>query len=494
MNKARFLTLILVCLFGGSVQAQLFWRSDYKRADSVTLNAYLNQDWATVIAVGNKALKHNVDYYYLRMRMGIAYYETNRLPQAANQYEKALFFNEKDPTAQTYLYGVYQLLGKNQKAYQLSKQFNKATASTIAGKIKFLETLNTGAGVSFSNNFSLNSNLYLPGEDSIFGQQVLYGDKQFWFAGLQLNLSPVTSLYFGYTHLLIDKKTRVQYYETSLKMLTEYDVYGFQRTFSQEKQLFENTYENQLLQNEFYLKLRFQFENSWSGALFANMLTVKTDLIETDVEINTVTDTSSYNRITGDVEFMSADYLTFQVTRKDTSFVNYLYGFRLEKDYNTMTFGFSGVFSSLNGLRQSQLGLSAFYYIGYGTDFYGSTEVSWFIQQWPGGNENRGMFRQSLGHRLYRQSWLEADFSVGNQSNASSVDAMLVYNQADKTNYRIGLSLMVIPWANLEFNLRYQYVSFDGYITYDLEEYENDKTSTFAYQIQNVIGGITWKF
>jgi hypothetical protein len=197
---------------------------------------------------------------------------------------------------------------------------------------------------------------------------------------------------------------------------------------------------------------------------------------------------------TGVAELFKASYLSYNVVQSDTGFVNYLFGFRLEKDYNTMTFGFSGVFSSLNGLKQNQLSLHSFYYLGKGTDFYGSTDVSWFIQQWPTGNENRGIFRQSLGCRLYKQSWLEAEYIYGNQNNTSSFDAMVVYNQADKMNYRAGLSLTIIPWTPIELSLRYQYVSYDGFVTRNFSEEDTDKTTTFAYQIQNILGGIKWKF
>ncbi|MBU2555036.1 MAG: tetratricopeptide repeat protein [Bacteroidetes bacterium] len=495
MNNTRILIIVILLLHSGIANAQLFWRHDYKTADSVTLQAYLAEDWQKVIDVGNAALKRNIDYYYLRMRMGIAYYQLGRLPQAANQYEKALMFNHKDPTAQVYLYNVYRYLGKNQKANRLTKQFNKTTAEQIAYPMRTFEAMNIGGGGSFSNNFSLNSNLYLPAGDSAYGEQVLYGDKRILYGGIQLNLSPVTSLYLNYTNLMIDKKTRVQYYEAPLNVLsTRYEDWGFQRTFSQEMQLNEKVFTNKLIQNEFYLKLRFQFENSWSGALFANLISVNTDVIKSDRQILSFTDTSSYVLNTGVAELFQASYLSYNVVQSDTGFVNYLFGFRFEKDYNTMTFGFSGVFSSLNGLKQNQLSLHSFYYLGKGTDFYGSTDVSWFIQQWPGGNENRGIFRQSLGCRLYKQSWFEAEYTYGNQNNTSSFDAMVVYNQADKMNYRAGLSLTIIPWTPIELSLRYQYVSYDGYVTRNFTEEDSDKTTTFAYQIQNILGGIKWKF
>ena len=35
---------------------------------------YLDKKWDELICVGNNAIKNDMDYFYLRMRIGIAYY------------------------------------------------------------------------------------------------------------------------------------------------------------------------------------------------------------------------------------------------------------------------------------------------------------------------------------------------------------------------------------------------------------------------------------
>jgi len=489
-----FITFIFLMTIGQS-QAQVFWGDDFKAIDSTSYKAWLDQDWEKVIEIGNKALKFNTDYYYLRMRMGAAYYELGQLPNAATQYEKALMLNKNDPTAQIYLYNTYLYLGKKQKAYRLSNSFTQSTASQVAGKMRDVEWMVAGGGVSLSNNFSRNQSLTLINDSSTMGQQALFGDKRILFAGVQFNLSPITSLYVGYNNLLIDKRTRINYVDSSTSVLsTRYEDWGFQRTFIEERKMIEKTFNNQLRQNELYLSLRFQFENGWAGSLFGNLLQVNTDVIKMDTQRVFFRDTTYYVINTGDVELKETDYLSYHFRQRDTSFVNYLFGVHLEKDYNNLSFGFTAITSALNGLKQNQLSLDGFYYLGKGTRFFGKSEVSWFVQKWDAGNENRYFFKQSLGLQLYKLSWLEAEYTLGNQNNASTLNGMVVFNQADKMNYRAGVSLTVMPINHLELSLRYQYISFEGNSTESYNDEEMVKTHTFAYEAQNFLGGIKWTF
>ena len=40
--------------------------------DTNTYNLYLEKDWDELIREGKRALRQDIDYYYLRMRIGIA--------------------------------------------------------------------------------------------------------------------------------------------------------------------------------------------------------------------------------------------------------------------------------------------------------------------------------------------------------------------------------------------------------------------------------------
>jgi hypothetical protein len=47
---------------------------DFNTINKETYRLYLAQDWDSVIHLGKHALHHETDFFYLRMRMGIACY------------------------------------------------------------------------------------------------------------------------------------------------------------------------------------------------------------------------------------------------------------------------------------------------------------------------------------------------------------------------------------------------------------------------------------
>ncbi len=47
--------------------------------DSITYTLYLKQDWKPIIALGKQSRAEGIDFYYLKVRMGIAYFKENKM-------------------------------------------------------------------------------------------------------------------------------------------------------------------------------------------------------------------------------------------------------------------------------------------------------------------------------------------------------------------------------------------------------------------------------
>lgn len=92
---------------------------------------YLDKNWSELIAFGNKAVQSGFDYYYLQLRIGIAYYEKKNYSLAEGYFKKALSFNADDELSLEYLYYCYLFNGRYEEARLLSKKFNTALADKI---------------------------------------------------------------------------------------------------------------------------------------------------------------------------------------------------------------------------------------------------------------------------------------------------------------------------------------------------------------------------
>lgn len=112
---------IACCLLSGlSLKAG----DTYSEVDQKSYTMYMNKEWKQLLAYGKKALKEGTDYYYLRMRVGIAAYELKNYYAAEPHFAKALMFNEGDELAQEYLYYCYVFTQRFEEAGRLSKSFS----------------------------------------------------------------------------------------------------------------------------------------------------------------------------------------------------------------------------------------------------------------------------------------------------------------------------------------------------------------------------------
>jgi tetratricopeptide (TPR) repeat protein len=92
--------VLLIATF--AIQAQ---DSKYNlKTDTVTYRYYLNGDWNKLIDTAKQALKNDIDFKYLRQRLGYAYFVKGNYYASQQQYEKALKFDKEDIDTRTYLY------------------------------------------------------------------------------------------------------------------------------------------------------------------------------------------------------------------------------------------------------------------------------------------------------------------------------------------------------------------------------------------------------
>lgn len=120
----RFKLLIFTLLVACQLQAQKV--ADYVQIDKQTYDAFIKKDWKLVTAIGQAALTEGVDYYYLRYRIGVAFYERGQYRAAIPHLEKALIFNDFDEVSREYLYYSYLFSERFSEAERVSKTFNKA--------------------------------------------------------------------------------------------------------------------------------------------------------------------------------------------------------------------------------------------------------------------------------------------------------------------------------------------------------------------------------
>ena len=154
--------------------------------DTATFRAYINSDWDEIIGLGNAAIRNDIDYYYLRLRMGYAHFMKKHYQLSIPHYKKALEFSDNDPVALEGLFYSYLYSGRENDAEKLVASFPDALKSQLKKEDEKVITdlgfyLTSGSG----GQSSLKNVISLTAPADIEGSQVLPGS----FMNYNLSLS-----------------------------------------------------------------------------------------------------------------------------------------------------------------------------------------------------------------------------------------------------------------------------------------------------------------
>ncbi len=491
----RLIAVLILSIMPISLLSQA--NIDFKEVDSLTYSYVLQKDWDNLIATGNAALAEGLDYYYLRLRLGIAYFEKGYYTLAARHTTKALEYNFRDPTAQLYLYESYLHMGKPYLARKLRASFSPKTDELIKKKDPLVSFVDVGGGYVLSNNFDKNNDMvYGSNGGMITGSESQVGNKTIVFTLLELNLSPSVTYGIGANKLNIKKRSAFQYPEMSLVLdSTVNHVWGFQNYFTVSDSMVRKTFDNSIKQNELYQNVKFQLGRQWAVSLFANIIFVNAE--RTIPQSNRANKRRINYRVIGQPPvFINFPYDSLSFHTSDSSFVNYLVGFNLEKDLNNVSFNLTGTYSSLNLSDQIQTGISSYYFIVPSARLYGITSVYLFYDNNDIINDNtKFIFVQKFGGQILNKLWGSMDFAYNVVSNSNFSDGYMIYNQSDNAKYNLGAKLSWYINNKISLSLYYKYTSYEGaFYRYIPTEESPVETISRKYINNNLIAGLKWNF
>lgn len=120
--KAIIFFLLSVVVLNVNAQQEL----NFRIVEDSSYALYLKHDWKQLQKLGHRAIRQNIDYFYLRERLGIAFYEQKKYQLALPQFVAANNLNSGDELVQEYIYYAYAFDNRYDEALRYSKQFNKA--------------------------------------------------------------------------------------------------------------------------------------------------------------------------------------------------------------------------------------------------------------------------------------------------------------------------------------------------------------------------------
>ena len=436
MYKLFFLTFFFIGLTSGKAQPI----TNSAVAEQKSMQLYFNQDWKQLIKYGEKAISEGYDYFYIRMRVGIAYFEQKKYIKAIQHFEKAVQFNS-DTLALEYLYYSYVFSGRANEARALSTYFPSTLTNKIRPSNKLIEGAYAECGIGLSNLNNVYKTIDIDGQFNIYGESTITKNMQYWHIGTSHQLGNKWSLYQGYSNIGIDFLRDIKINDKDTL-----DAY-------------------QLIQRDYYISATGIYKR--------------------------VSISPAFHFINVGFGKLNAGYDSFQnkyiFTKKDTSFINYATSIVLSKSIGIFTYNLYTGYSKLNSYNQLQAGISVAYFPFANTNFYGSSMLVYLNEN----NTNRIIAGQKLGIKLLSKVWAEGGITYGNLQNYTENNAFVVFNTGDKILYKYGFAIISPAFNHLELSLRYDCFNRENTYSRMNNTYTIEPVS-IIYKTQTIVGGLKW--
>ncbi len=146
-------------MFMGSVCAQQ--DLDLSIVNEKTLVFFNSKQWEELKDIGEESLKQDIDFFTLRYRLGVAYFETKNYFKAIHHFNKGKDFNSQDPYTLEYLYYSYLYAGRKDDALLLTKSMSEQSIKNLdIKKSEPIDFLYFEGGIKISDTSSISNASY----------------------------------------------------------------------------------------------------------------------------------------------------------------------------------------------------------------------------------------------------------------------------------------------------------------------------------------------
>ncbi|MCF8254313.1 MAG: hypothetical protein K9H61_13060 [Bacteroidia bacterium] len=399
----------LVCLLFIVFWSNSSFALSYKEVDSLTYFHYQNANYKLVQTIGKEALKENIDFYYLRVRLGLSYYFESNFENAWPHLLKAVDMNPSDKEILKYTYQSLVLTSQNEVANEFLVKYPQ-TNNEIKPLSKGLNKIEFESGNIFSNN-----------EKEFYGKPLseignyyegnFFSNMKIIRVYLEGKISPDLSYSLGVNLFETTHLSKFKFSTQDIETYHQNDNYQFNAGVSK---LFKSN--GKLGYSVAYYRQNFSYPYTISRASSVPPLPVMIrDSIEKTSELS-----------------MSLFYSKRMKFIEPIIFLNY------------------GTFDLSDNL-QAELGLT---YFPLGHDrLYAYSSVSYLNN-----SINTGFaFNQKIGFGLNQKFALEANFLGGKLGNYMGSAGFITLNTFDPINYSTGLNLSInTPKVSIVPSYRFQ--------------------------------------
>jgi len=406
------------------------------QVDQITYQQYLKGEWDQLIKTGKEAKKNGIHFYFLDVRMGIAYYNKKKYRKAIKYLEKAYQKDDKNAVVSEYLYYAYIFGGRYLDAVRIGDDFNLELKLKLGiDQDQFIDVIGVDYKTEFSDDYAVDPELGELNQNVITNNTYIGGSLGNYYGTGNL-------FWFSFGHLQID-----------------YTQYSYD-----EGQLAEY---KSTEQNQYYFAHYSQIRPGLNFGMALNWLRIKYDGIQ-------------YQRLG-----RGGRIVAVPVTSTLNKFVGFM-GFR--KDIGNFKIGLSAMAANMQDNIQLMPNVSLTWYPLSNTDLYLFANSTYKMEIVDSEWLNDPVTKTGLGFRLSKL-YIEPSYTFGDIYNYAENDGLIVYNDSEKITDRFELmSYIFLSKGRLKLYAKYQSYTKTNYYQLD------DVQSEIDYSNQTLTTGILWKF
>lgn len=445
MHRAGLIILTVIYSLALNAQEKL----TYAEVNPRTYQLYLDKDWHTLVREGKRALREGIDYYYLRMRIGIAYYELGRYQASIPHFEKAYSENPDNPAAQEYLYYAYLFSGRHMDALYIAGSFSDdRKEKTGINKETSIYALSFGfTGSSYDTEDIIANTKFQDLIDTSGFQSI---PKKFGLYSLSLSHRIGNSVLLTHSAQLLRKTNFV---------FNRYD--GLNSAIP----------DQMITQFQYYISPSIRAGRGLTIIPAFHFLSYR------------IPGVLSSNGMGG-----------WSTISKSSMHNDFVVSLSVNKTFQYVNTGISFSYGTLNEKRQYQPGAEITVYPFGNLNLYSTIKACMLLEYYSRDQmTDRLIIQNTTGFKVFRWLWLEAEGSWGDYANFTEYNGSVVYNSLDVTNNRYGArTIFWLKQGHLQFIINYNRYEFTNY--YNPEVITEDFINIIHYSSNTITGGIIWKF
>lgn len=466
MGKHLINIFILVYLGHTAVGQE---KLDMLSVDSRTYRFYMEQKWDSLIYIGKQGLDNQIDFYYLRLRLGIAYFEQNNYRQATRHLKVALAMDPGNSVTREYTY--LSLLYSGQ--YADARNCLLGASDALKNKFEFKTfTFSPVFFTGFMHNYRPGDEIwsrFSPVSDSVPGSQAIPTNLIFGSAML-FHQTKFGWIRHGYT---FTNKLNYRYFKT------HNSVYLIENEHVQQHQYYLGTgiyigkgFEISGSVNYFFhrIPVYFQQNNFKSGGEGAGPGPGSGSIEPDPGQIVDIDPTGLY-------------YFYDQTH-------NLIVNLSLKKSIGMFDIEISPYYSYINSTNHFQNEFITVYYPFGNLNLYFLANYSFHNYTLNNKPKFEHVFQSKSGFRLTDFLWTECFAMNGTMDNFVTGNGRLVYNDENPVSGQYGIRLL-LPFKNqrITTNISFVHTTYKSFFT---EKLTGDQSNEINFQTYSINGGIQW--